>query len=169
MDIFIREAMESDLARILFIYRESGLDSRRSLELHEAQTLFLKMASYPRYKVYVAEAESEILGTFALLVMDNLVNGGIPSGIVEDVAVARKAQGKGVGRKMMRFALEECRRQGCYKMLLSSNEKRVEAHRFYEALGFVRHGFSFRVELESAAQGNKGSQRTGDFPKGARS
>jgi GNAT superfamily N-acetyltransferase len=152
MDITIREATEADLDRILLVYRDAGLDRRRSLTLEEAQTLFRKISSYPRYKLYVAEDGPDVVGTFALLIMDNLVNGGAPSGIVEDVAVARAAQRQGVGKKMMEYAREECRRHGCYKMLLSSNEIRAEAHRFYEALGFVRHGYSFRMELENGAQ-----------------
>ena len=86
--------------------------------------------------------------TFALLIMDNLANGGMPSGIVEDVAVRRDLQGRGIGKAMMAFAMSECKRSGCYKMMLSSNEIRTDAHKFYESLGFVRHGYGFRVELD---------------------
>jgi GNAT superfamily N-acetyltransferase len=49
---------------------------------------------------------------------------------------------------MMRFALACCREKRCYKLVLSSNAKRVRAHAFYESLGFERHGYSFRVDLE---------------------
>jgi GNAT superfamily N-acetyltransferase len=157
MAVVVREATESDLLRILAIYRDSGLDVERSLDLADAQRLFRKMSSYPSYGVYVAESDGEVVGTFALLIMDNLANGGVPSGVVEDVAVARAAQGQGIGRAMMRFALDECRRHGCYKMLLSSNIMRPEAHRFYEALGFEKHGYSFRVELDDAAETGQGS------------
>jgi len=48
---------------------------------------------------------------------------------------------------MMAHALEECRRAGCYKLALSSKVKRDGAHRFYESLGFERHGYSFAVFL----------------------
>jgi GNAT superfamily N-acetyltransferase len=49
---------------------------------------------------------------------------------------------------MMRFALDRCREKRCYKLVLSSNAKRERAHAFYEKLGFVRHGYSFRVDLD---------------------
>jgi GNAT superfamily N-acetyltransferase len=65
--------------------------------------------------------------------------------VVESVAVAPDLQGEGVGRAMMAHAREVCRRAGCYKMALSSNLRRSGAHAFYEALGFERHGYSFRV------------------------
>ena len=164
MNLTIREATEADLDRILSVYRDAGLDRRRSLTLEEARTLFRRISSYPRYKLYVAEDGADVVGTFALLIMDNLVNGGAPSGIVEDVAVAQTAQRRGVGKKMMESAREVCRRHGCYKMLLSSNEIRTEAHQFYEALGFTRHGYSFRVELDAAMQAG-GSPRPPAAPK----
>jgi GNAT superfamily N-acetyltransferase len=66
--------------------------------------------------------------------------------VIEDVAVRPEFQGRGVGRAMMEHARSECRRAGCYKMTLSSNLKRDGAHRFYDALGFERHGYSFLIE-----------------------
>ena len=44
--------------------------------------------------------------------------------------------------------MERCREKDCYKLVLSSNARRERAHAFYESLGFERHGFSFRVNLE---------------------
>ena len=80
--------------------------------------------------------------------MDNLAHKGTPSGIVEDVAVKNEPHGQGIGKKMMQFAMQKCKEAGCYKLVLSSNQKRIEAHEFYESLGFERHGFSFRVDWE---------------------
>jgi hypothetical protein len=48
---------------------------------------------------------------------------------------------------MTAHALEECRKAGCYKPALSSNVKREGAYRFYESLGFERHGYSYAVFL----------------------
>jgi GNAT superfamily N-acetyltransferase len=47
---------------------------------------------------------------------------------------------------MMAHALSEARSAGCYKLALSSNRKRTQAHAFYESLGFVQHGLSFVIE-----------------------
>ena len=77
--------------------------------------VFDRMASYPDYKVYTAEADGEIVGTFALAIMDNLAHMGAPSGLIEDVVVKEECRGLGIGKKMMLFALERCREAGCYK------------------------------------------------------
>jgi len=46
---------------------------------------------------------------------------------------------------MMEHAREECCKAGCYKLTLSSGTPREGAHRFYESLGFERHGYSFLI------------------------
>jgi len=147
MDVRIREAAEGDLEQILAIYRDAGIETRGKQSLESARAVFMRMATYPSYKVYVAEVDGRVAGTFALLIMDNLANGGLPSGVIEDVAVLGSCQGKGIGKAMMQSALRACRNHGCYKMALSSNTARTGAHKFYESLGFVRHGFSYRVDF----------------------
>ncbi|MGO9410088.1 MAG: N-acetyltransferase family protein [Spirochaetia bacterium] len=147
MDVGIRKAAENDLEQILAIYRDAGIETHGRQSLESARGAFRRMASYPSYSVYVAEVDGSVEGTFALLIMDNLANGGLPSGIVEDVAVLRSSQGKGIGKAMMQSAIGICRDFKCYKMALSSNTARSGAHRFYESLGFVRHGFSYRVDI----------------------
>ena len=87
------------------------------------------------------------MGTFALLIMDNLGHQGAPSAVVEDVCVDGRFQGQGIGRAMMAHAMELARRHGCYKLTLSSNAARERAHEFYRKLGFEPHGVSFHVRL----------------------
>jgi GNAT superfamily N-acetyltransferase len=142
----IRKATKADLAAILALYAEVG--DTESLHLGEAERILDRMARYPDYAVYVAQCEGEIVGTFALLIMDNLAHCGAPSGVVEDVVVHPCWQGQGIGKAMMRFAMRKCAEAGCYKLVLSSNVVREPAHRFYESLGFGVHGYSFQIDVE---------------------
>ena len=141
----IREAVEADLPSILALYSEVG--DVQVLSTDQAHAIIERMKTYPDYHVYVATIEGAIVGTFALLIMDNLAHLGAPSGVVEDVVVSAERQGQGIGKQMMQFAMERCRERCCYKMALSSNLKRDAAHRFYDSLGFERHGYSFRMIL----------------------
>jgi GNAT superfamily N-acetyltransferase len=144
----VRKASAADIAAVLGLYAQPDLDDGNVLPVDQAVALFERFGRYPDYTLYVAEQDHEIVGSFALLVMDNLGHLGSPSGIVEDVVVAPARQGNGIGQAMMRFALERCCEKGCYKLMLSSNAKRARAHAFYESLGYERHGDSFRVDLE---------------------
>jgi ribosomal protein S18 acetylase RimI-like enzyme len=146
--ILVREATAADIPAVLGLYTQPDLDDGKVLPADQARALFERFSRYPDYTLYVAQEGEEIVGSFALLVMDNLGHLGAPSGIVEDVVVAPARHGNGIGQAMMRFALERCREKRCYKLVLSSNAKRLRAHAFYERLGFERHGYSFRIDLE---------------------
>jgi GNAT superfamily N-acetyltransferase len=143
----VRKASAADIPAVLALYAQPDLDDGNVLTVDQGVALFERFARYPDYTLYVAEQDDEVVGSFALLVMDNLGHLGSPSGIVEDVVVAPARQSSGIGAAMMRFALERCREKRCYKLMLSSNAKRARAHAFYESLGYERHGYSFRVEL----------------------
>ena len=146
--IKIRVAVEEDLPGILNLYSHPEIDGSGILDLETARTIFKKMRSYPDYNVYVAEIDNQIVGTFALAIMDNLAHMGDKSGLIEDVVVSKDHQRQGIGKKMMDFAVKTCREKSCYKACLSSNLKRHNAHEFYERIGFKKHGYSFLTELE---------------------
>ena len=148
MDITMRDANEDDLVSILTLYAQLGQDDGSVLSLDEASRIFALVKNYPDYHIHVALDRDRIIGTFALLIMDNLGHMGTPSAILEDVVVTEDLRGKGVGKLMMAYANDLCRQKGCYKMTFSSNSNREAAHHFYESLGFKRHGYSFYVTYE---------------------
>jgi GNAT superfamily N-acetyltransferase len=147
MPLEIRPATRADVAAVLGLYVQPDFDNGAVLPIADAEALWARFASYPDYTLYVATCDAAVVGSFALLVMDNLGHCGAPSAIIEDIVVDPSFQGEGIGKAMMRFAVEEAARKRCYKLVLSSNEKRARAHAFYDSLGFARHGISFRLEL----------------------
>ena len=145
--ITIREATERDLSDILLAYSAAGITEGAEFTLEEAREHFGRFRLYPHYRFFVAEVEGGFAGSYALVILDNLAKRGARAGVVEDVAVLPRYQGKGVGRAMMEHALAECRAAECYKMTLSSGLPREGAHRFYDSLGFERHGYSFLMRV----------------------
>lgn len=157
MSLLIREATEGDLPAVLALYAQPDMDDGQVLALDEAQLLLAQFRQYPSYRLWVAcmndnESDNnavsgaEVVGTYALLIMHNLAHRGTPSAIVEDVVVSPDRQGQGIGQQMMQHARQQAHAAACYKLVLSSNQKRERAHAFYESLGFQRHGFSFVIE-----------------------
>ena len=154
MSLLIRQATTQDLPQILQLYAQPAMDNGKVLSLQAAEQHLADFSLYPNYRLFVAcqplidaTLGHEVIGTYALLVMHNLAHQGTPSAIVEDVVVRSELQSQGVGRAMMNHAMGLAREAGCYKLVLSSNQKRVGAHAFYESLGFQRHGFSFLIEM----------------------
>jgi GNAT superfamily N-acetyltransferase len=68
-------------------------------------------------------------------------------GQVEGVRVAAEERGTGVGRVMLEWAVEECRKRGCGVVQLTSDERRSDAHKFYEALGFRPTHLGYKLLL----------------------
>ena len=56
-------------------------------------------------------------------------------------------RGAGYGELLLRHAMEEARRAGCYKLSLTSNKRRTDAHRFYGRLGFQATHEGFQIEF----------------------
>lgn len=147
----LRPAIEPDLPEVLRLYAQPDMDDADVLALADAAQIWARMAAYPNYKLYVALQGTQVVGTLALLIMDNLGHLGAPSAVVEDVAVDPAWQGHGIGKALLRHAIALAAESGCYKLALSSNLKREKAHAFYDSLEFERHGYSFRIHVEAAA------------------
>lgn len=145
--VHIRKANRTDIPGILSLYGQPKIDNGRILSIDLAEKIFAKISDYPDYSLFVAERDETIVGSFALLIMDNLGHLGAPSAIVEDVVVSPTLHRMGIGREMMKFAFKVAQEARCYKLTLSADVTREDAHSFYESLGFSRHGYSFKIDV----------------------
>jgi GNAT superfamily N-acetyltransferase len=145
--MIIREAAETDLPSILSLYGQPDFDNGVMADIESARDFLATIARYPDYRVYVAEIEGERIAVYSLLIMNKLAHKCTPSAILEDIVVATSRQRQGVGKALVAHAMDMARSKGCYKLVLSSNARRTDAHRFYDQLGFQRHGVSFHVTL----------------------
>jgi GNAT superfamily N-acetyltransferase len=150
INVEIEKAQTSDLAGITGLIGQDDMSPDSRLDSHEVEKLFKDFCANPWHELYVAKQQENIIGTFSLFIVQHLSHNGGRSLIVEDVVVKTEFQGKGIGRKMMEFAIERGQALGCYKIFLSSGAKRTDAHAFYEGLGFQKHGFTFYLPLESS-------------------
>jgi ribosomal protein S18 acetylase RimI-like enzyme len=93
-----------------------------------------EMATSPATVLFVArDADGRIVGSLTLAVFR------IPTGVrawIEDVVVDSLVRGKGVGRLLVRAAVERAEEMGSRTVDLTSRPSRVEANRLYVALGF---------------------------------
>ena len=146
MNLAIRPALLADVPHLLALYKLLDLAPEPEMPIEQAQARFQGLALRPGHQIYVAEFEQQIVGTFALVFIGGISHGARDSCIVEDVCVAHEMQSTGVGKQMMRFAMQRCASGGCYKLVLSSHVNRSHAHQFYESLGFRKHGYSYLID-----------------------
>jgi len=58
---------------------------------------------------------------------------------LEDLFVRREAQGQGLGRELVRAAVERARARGCRRVELDVDEDNAAARALYRGLGFDEH------------------------------
>lgn len=150
--VVVRDAAEADLPRIVELLQQESLGDERREDpgppLPEAYVrAFRQIAADPRQRLLVAEAGGSVVGTFVFIVLPNLSYRGRPVAQVENVVVDEPWRGRGVGEAMMRWAIDEARKAGCFRIQLTSNKARKDAHRFYERLGFVATHEGFKLYL----------------------
>jgi GNAT superfamily N-acetyltransferase len=145
-ELAFRTASRSDLSLLHEMYGE--LDPIRGApEISRLEDAWRELEEDRWMNVWIASRDGEPVGSFILAIVPALGARCRPVALVEDVVVRKSARGAGNGRAMMNFAMKKAREAGAYKLMLSSNLERGEAHRFYDSIGFERHGYSFLVKL----------------------
>jgi GNAT superfamily N-acetyltransferase len=97
--------------------------------------------------ILVAVIAGEVVGVCQLIVFRHLQSHGGLCAELESVHVHPDHRGAGVGGALLREAIERARALGCYRVQLTSNAGRPDAHRFYERLGFVPSHVGFKLLL----------------------
>ena len=96
---------------------------------------------------FVAVFDDRVVGYFILNEMRDIVR-DIKIFHVDYVCVDKDHQGRGIGRKMMEYAIKYAEDNGAARLELTSSNKRALAHKLYLSLGFeIRDSAIFRKEL----------------------
>ncbi|NRG19137.1 GNAT family N-acetyltransferase [Rhizobiales bacterium] len=147
----IEQAGEADLAAIVALMNAGAVGVRigaESDDLSPYLAAFRRIAESPDAHIYVARDEDEgVIGCFTLTSMDGLAFRGRPRTQIESMHVREDQRSRGIGRRMLEFAVEKARERDCCMVQLTSNRERVDAHRFYERHGFVPSHVGFKLML----------------------
>ena len=146
----VRDATEADLPRLVELLGHLAPQGEEREDPSQSGlyvAAFRDIAADPRQRLLVLEAGRRILGSLALIIVPNLSHTGRPWAQVENVVVDETARSRGYGEQLMRYALDAAREAGCYKLVLTSNKRRSDAHRFYTRIGFRATHEGFRHDL----------------------
>jgi GNAT superfamily N-acetyltransferase len=147
---FVRLATKDDIPRILELYEQLSIGTanaelNRSPTLEEYRSVFTEFTRIPRHEILVAEYNREVVGTIVFLIEPNLSHRALPWALVENVIVDEKYRRYGFGKLLMEYAINRAKEAGCYRVVLTSDKRRKEAHQFYRSLGFEASAEGFRL------------------------
>ena len=139
----IRTATTSDLQDVLALYRHLNSDDPvphpRAAELAWAAMLTAQLVT-----VHVAElTDGTLAASCTLVIVPNLTRGLRSYALIENVVTHVGYRRLGLGRAVLRVAMDTAWEAGCYKIMLATGSRREETLRFYESAGFERGGKTF--------------------------
>jgi GNAT superfamily N-acetyltransferase len=149
----LRTARLDDVPAIVALIAADQLGATRDGVRDEAdlaayQQAFAAIDADPAHVLVIAESPAGIVGTLQLSFLPGLARRAALRAQIEAVRVAESTRGSGLGAAMMTWAIEESRRRGCALVQLTSDKSRVDAHRFYERLGFVASHEGMKLKLQ---------------------
>jgi GNAT superfamily N-acetyltransferase len=100
-----------------------------------------------RGDVLVALVNDEVVGLTQVMVFPHFQHTGGWCAELESVHVRSDLRGRGIGAKLLGAAEALARREGCYRVQLTSRKVRRDAHRFYEAQGYTSTSQGFKKLL----------------------
>lgn len=107
-----------------------------------------KSLSPARERVFVAVAEGVVVGFVHVALESTLLVDRVAN--LRALVVDERWRGRGIGRELVRAAERWAQGAGCSTIWVRSNIKRVQAHPFYERLGYshLKTSFVFTKRLE---------------------
>lgn len=148
-DFIFRRATAGDIEAIVAMLADDPLGAERETpdELRPYQAAFAEIDGDPQQLLTVAERAGRVVGTMQLTFIPGLSRQGASRALIEGVRVHRDERGSGLGTELTRWAVDEARRRDCALVQLTSDATRLDAHRFYERLGFEASHLGFKLKL----------------------
>lgn len=150
MQLYLRDAIPSDvddLVGLLVSGRLAGDFDGPPHVAHYHDALREIDARDDSY-LLVAELGGKVVGMLQLFTFRHFQHRGGRCAEIESMHVADDVRGRGIGSRLINHAVTRARELGCYRVQLTSNEARTDAHRFYEAHGFVPTHRGFKRYLD---------------------
>ena len=88
-------------------------------------------------RIYVAREGARVLGMVNIQKTVSTAEGG-PVGSFEDFVVRPELRGKGLGTRLIRYAIEQSKAEGLLRLILLTDGDNAGAQRLYEKAGFAR-------------------------------
>jgi len=130
-----RRAVANDLPAILELYRHLSEDMP-ALTPDKAQGLWADLLAHPGAQVFVCALDPTIVATCTLVTAPNLMHGGAPLALIENVVTHRAFRRRGYGRACLATALDAAWRAGCRRVMLLTSQTDPAVFAFYQSCGF---------------------------------
>jgi ribosomal protein S18 acetylase RimI-like enzyme len=151
-DILFRLATRADMPSVVRLLADDDLGSQR--ERYESPlpesyySAFEQIDNDSNHELIIAGRNGEVIGTLHLMFLPSISFQGGLRAQIESVRVDKRFQSQGIGSEMMKWAMERAKQRGAHIVQLTTHKSRVDAHRFYERLGFKGTHMGMKLSLK---------------------
>lgn len=135
-----RQAEETDLETIVDLLADDPLGKKREQAVRPIPLCYKKafaaVQGDPNHELIVACEGEEVIGCMQLSFLPGLTYQGGWRMQLEGVRVSADARGRGIGTRMLAYAVDRAKKRGCVLVQLTTNKQRPRALHFYMRQGF---------------------------------
>ncbi len=148
--IEFRQLTQKDLPSLLELYVQLD-ENNKDLTTESSIPIWEDISKNPNIKYFGAVDTANgdrVVSTCFTMIIPNLTAHGRSICFLENVVTDSVYRKQGLARKVIEMAIEDAKSHNCYKVILQSNCKCTEAHKFYENLGFdgnLKKAFDLRL------------------------
>ena len=143
-DLVIRAAEQADLPALLELYRHLIPDDARCPD-DKATDILERLRTFEGSAVLIGLLRDDLAASCTVIVIPNLTRGGMPYALIENVVTAPGHRNRGLGKAILKAALDRAWAAGCYKAMLMTGSKKPSTLAFYEAAGFEQSKTGFQA------------------------
>jgi GNAT superfamily N-acetyltransferase len=151
-ELLFRLATEKDLPQIVHMLSDDILGATREkfepVLSDNYLTAFKKIVADTNQELTVVEMDGELVSTFQLSFIQYLTHQGGLRVQVEAVRTNFNHRGQGIGTKVFEYITNRAKEKGCAFVQLTTDKKRPEAIKFYEAIGFTSTHEGMKMALK---------------------
>jgi len=106
-----------------------------------------RMLDQPACCMLIERDGQEIVGFIAFSIRNTILHPAM-SGLIDELVVAEKSRGKGIGKALIRAAAVICKEKGCCELEVSTEKSNSSARKFYKACGFDEDAVLLEKDLD---------------------
>ena len=141
-DLLVRSAQSEDVEALANLMSDLGY----STSSEEMYRRFEAISADPSYATLVAASGGKVLGMVGLH-LERLYESNGSCVRIMALVVGSEHRGRGVGRTLISVAEDWAKRRGAEAIMLTTHNRRDEAHRFYVGMGYEATGYRFYKPL----------------------
>ena len=138
-DYLFRKLNKNDYEKYLLLINEF-----RTTHFTYEQFINFLDNSQKNTEIIIIEKNNEIIASGTILYEIKLIHNISLYAHIEDIIVLSKYRNNGIGKLLIKYLIDNCKKQKCYKILLDCSSELIN---FYEKNNFKKNGTQMAIYL----------------------